>query len=328
LPYLRDLDIELGIFIEMLPVTQFAQGLLQRSAEYPLKSLSIRYDTPLARTHRNFYQGDVKLLLLPLHDGPAEDGFLFQTLFKHMKAEKAYVPMLLKHLTLSEIRLDHAKRTYCKAIDFYSLETLTLKNCSGCWAIIRLMAKNAQQNGLNLKKLSYAAEEDTHAKALEDLLQSFSGLRQLLIVNRGSRALPATASIVHHGGTLNALLIDCYRFDGSPPFSSKCGVPLCYTADDIKRICGSCPLIRQLGLTFPTFPRSAGFHSILPEEPQCRDFVVCFGDPLQVADPSGHVSRRNFVHQLIEEKDDLNSLSQLHTLHVVNWPPDYDESEE
>jgi len=24
----------------------------------------------------------------------------------------------------------------------------------------------------------------------------------------------------------------------------------------------------------------------------------------------------------------LNSLSQLHTIHIVNWPPDYDESEE
>ncbi len=280
MPYLQDLEIELGIFIEMLPATQFAQGLLQKSAEYPLKSLSIQSQSPLANTHRNFGKSDVQLkewaLVVPLHDGPAEDGFLFQTWFKHMKLAKSYVPMRLKHLTLQEMRLDHAKRTYCKAIDFSTLETLTLKNCSGCWAIFRLMAKNAQQNNLNLKRLSYAAEEDIHAKALEDLLQSFSGLRQLLIVNRGSRALPATASIVHHGGTLNALLIDCQRFDGAVPFTYKCGVPLCYTADDIKRICSSCPLLRQLGLTFPTFPRSTNSDIILPEEPQCRDFVVCF----------------------------------------------------
>ncbi len=273
----------------MLPVTEFAQGLLQKSTENPLESLSIRSHVPLARTHQNFGQSDAQLrnnFLVPLHDRSDEDGFLFQTLFKHMKSSKSYVPMRLKHLMLEEIRLDHASRTYCKAMDFSALETLTLKNCSGCWAIFKLMVKNALQDGLNLKRLSYATEEDIHAKALDNLLQSFSGLRQLLIVNRGSRALPVTASIAHHGGTLSALLIDCQKLDGGLPFTLKCGVPLCYTADDIKRICESCPLLRQLGLTFPTFPRSTDDEIRLPEEPQCRDFVVCFSNPPSVANPS------------------------------------------
>lgn len=182
-----DVPVKLGSIKDLL----FYQHIIQRSQK--LNSLSIRTDSSLDNPPEE------------LKDSQTTVGLLSRMLFSHCDGDGVQ-KVALKHLTLEDVTLTWAEKSFIKYIDFSLLRTLQLFRCSGVHKLLALLTAKSRVKPLQLAEFR-AVIDDINPKTLEDFIGSFKGLTSLCI--RTARSLPSFdyRCLSDHSSTLQILFM-------------------------------------------------------------------------------------------------------------------------
>ncbi|KAI9721807.1 MAG: hypothetical protein M1812_002142 [Candelaria pacifica] len=185
----------------------------------------------------------------------AEDGtvsdYIFWNLFNHIRPFGDSCPMVLNSLTLVEVNLKYASKTYIKVLGFENLAVLEVRNCER--ADLFLTGLSHPSVGTPPKVRSFTishkeAEGQTAiVAAVEDYLSSFKGLHCLKIHLKDVETLPAATQIIRHSDTLDTLYVEALADRGG--YSND--RPHRYSLSDFQMLCEAVTNVVQLGIAFP-----------------------------------------------------------------------------
>ena len=242
---------------------------------------------------------------------------LTESLFRHLpRVQPEHKPSFknVTTLTLKDVDLALSKHTWFTYLLLGNLKELSLQYCKD--ADIFLLHVNARRGShgalQSLELVHYVADQaDRTLTALEELLTGQAPeLHTLKICLRNTMRLPNTDAIRKHGDHLKKLLIDvakktpeedplttAQRSPPPPPKPPTRYIYPCYPQSTLQSLCESCPALQELGLALPNC-------TLL--------FSRFLHDPSEANDPF-----YRHIDALIRRLD-------LCTLHILNWPTNYD----
>jgi hypothetical protein len=193
-----------------------------------------------------------------LNDTATAPGLLTNTLFGHFMPFDSCTPFQnLTSLRLHRVSLRHCADTWCKVIDFNKIHSLHVYHCSGTDSLLgQLSRARSLPESLQALEIQHKDNyENETSVALDGLLCLLSGLTILTIDLQNVKTLPAVASIVRHGKTLEQLNIHCSNESLSSPLISdmSCDADeLVYETEDFDKICSATERLEQLSCAWPT----------------------------------------------------------------------------
>jgi hypothetical protein len=157
-------------------------------------------------------------------------------------------PLALKEITLQKIYLRHAADTYCKLINFRSVNKIRLFSCPGADSLLSELCKSTQLPD-KLDCLEFKHDDNREQEglnAIDGFLVLVSGIKFLTIDVSGVQSLPAAAGIMRHSKTLRYLNVHA----NPPPEESD--DEHVYDYSSFQDICKSCTELEQLSVAFPS----------------------------------------------------------------------------
>ncbi|CAI6334961.1 unnamed protein product [Periconia digitata] len=217
--------------------------------------------------HTSFEEADDVIPERELNDSSTAPGLITSTIFSHMQPFEKCTPIALKEVTLQKINLRYAASTYCKIIDFRSVNSIKLFFCPGADALLAELSKSTLlPNKLETLQVKHSdnAENDCLG-ALDGFMCLVSGIQQLTLDISFAKQLPASAGIIRHGKTLKQLNIHASEGDDCEPESV-------FDYSSFSQICKGCPLLEQISVAFPSV-------SVLDTKQESFvNFQNCLGD--------------------------------------------------
>lgn len=232
---------QLGLFPDNMDSLQLGQKMLSRMPK--IEKLVV---------HADFKDHDQPPGIPPLralNDSSIGPGIIASTLFRHMQPFATCTPMALKQVTLQCISLRYASGSYCRVIDFTTVQQLHILGCPGTDAFLAELCTSAQLPArLETLEVKFDdnREQDT-LNALEEFLCLVSGLENLVIDVTSVKSLPQVASIVRHKRTLRSVNVhgcDC-------PTDVTCMNEHVFDAAAFRELGSQCKHIEQLSIAFP-----------------------------------------------------------------------------
>jgi hypothetical protein len=178
-----------------------------------------------------------------LNDSASGLGRITSTVFAHMQPFADCKPLALRHFSLCEIDLRYPVNTYCRLIEFRTVEILRLYRCGNAGALFVELSKSTKLPNI-LKTLEVSDAEQGTSDPLVQFLSLVTGVERLLIDMRGVTSLPAPAIIIRHSKTLKLLGIHGTRREHDDD-------ELVYDCKSFTEICAKCKLIEQISVAFP-----------------------------------------------------------------------------
>ena len=208
------------------------------------------------------------------HPNPFYGSLLISALLDNTQLRLHPLTLSLQTLNLRGLNLSGTKSQWASALPITNMKSLTIENCHRPEYLLQGLAILAKQIGpqqVCMREFTYYGEEwdgkewDDGEEALEEFLTSFQGLRKLYIVR--AVTLPKMAWFTQHGKTLQQALSDVWspmhNRDRDPPEPEN----ITYSDDDLRTLCRSCPLIRELGM--PTLR----LYAFRPFERGCANYL-------------------------------------------------------
>ncbi|KAJ9649086.1 hypothetical protein H2199_001000 [Coniosporium tulheliwenetii] len=197
--------------------------------------------------HAIFDDSDEPVTSRELNDSSTGPGLITTSIFGHMRPFAKCTPLALTDVTLQKIHLRYAAETYCKFIDFGTVQELRVFSCSGADAFLAELSKSTKlPQKLRVLEFKHEdnAEEDA-LNALDGFLCLVTGIEILTIDIQGVKSLPASAGIKRHSKTLDQLTVHASR--NSHPGDEEEHV---YEYTSFQDIC-KCSQLEQLSIGFP-----------------------------------------------------------------------------
>lgn len=193
---------KLGLYPDSREVLDYCQMLVKNSPKVEKITL-----------HASFEENESPLSNRELNDSSTEPGLITSTMFNHMQPFSKCTPLALKEITLQKISLRYAANTYCKLIDFRSVQSIRIFACAGADALLAELSKSTKLPD-KLETLEFK-HDDNHENdglgALDGFMCLVSGIKVLTIDLTYAKSLPAAAGIIRHGKTLKLLNVHAGR---------------------------------------------------------------------------------------------------------------------
>lgn len=190
-----------------------------------------------------------------LNDSATGPGLLSSTIFSHMLPFDKCTPFKnLKSLRLHRVNLRYCADSWCKFVDFTSLQFLRLYYCSGADSLFGQLSKSTNLPK-QLKVLEFQHKDNTENEALialDGFLCLVSGIKELVIDMEHVKTLPAAAGIARHGKTLELLYVHCSQGCSIMHPSSDCDADeVTWDFESFEKICKACTNLEQLSCAWP-----------------------------------------------------------------------------
>jgi hypothetical protein len=250
---------KIGLYPDSREVLDFCHFLLKNTADKKLEKITL---------HASFDEMDPSISMRELNDTVNEPGLLTSTMFSHMKPFNNCTPIALKEITLQKLHLRYAAETYCKIIDFQSIESIRIFGCSGADAMFAELSKSTKLPD-KLETLEFKHDDNAENDglgAIDGFLCLVSGIKTLTLDLTYVKALPASAGIVRHSKTLKSLNVHASTGPDS------CDDELVYDYASFSQICKDCPLLEQVSVAFP------GVSIIRSKNDSFINFENCLGE--------------------------------------------------
>ncbi|KAI7368117.1 hypothetical protein KC354_g2909 [Hortaea werneckii] len=158
--------------------------------------------------------------------------------------------IVLRALQLRGFELSSASAKLATAIDVSRIQSLGLHHCSGTADFLGQMKLASGLRHTALRELVLVERSDTRPSAaitaMNDLLQSFTGLENLIVAAPWQVALmPGFKALANHAATLKLLYIDCL------PLLSDADDADAVTASNLHLLLGKCISLEQIALEMP-----------------------------------------------------------------------------
>jgi hypothetical protein len=263
---------KIGLYPDSREVLDFCHFLLKNTANKTLEKVTL---------HASFDEIEPTIPERELHDSSTGPGLITSTMFAHMQPFAKCTPIALKEITLQKLKLRYAADTYCKIIDFRSVQSIRIFACSGADALFAELSKSTKlPTKLETLEVKHDDNPDNDGLgALDGFMCLVSGIKILSLDLTSSRSLPAAAGIIRHSKTLKQLNVHASLG------SDSCDEELVYDYASFSQICHECPLLEQLSVAFPSVS------VIRSKNESFIDFETC-----------------------------LSNLPQLVTLNITTWP--------
>lgn len=247
----------LALYPENRETLELSRFFVEKTSEV-LEELIIHcnFDSPDPRDHSPPSPNTIDAR--ELNDSASGPGLLSRTIFAHKLPFDKCTPFpRLKNLRLHNISLRYSVDTWCKFVDFHSIEQLRLYRCPGSDSLIGQLSRAAHLPR-QLRALEVQQKDNSDNEvllALDGFLCLVSGLRNLVIDMENIKTLPAAAGIARHGKTLEILNIHGSQDNGILSEATHSGntdaEELVWSIDDISKICKSCTRLTQLSCAWP-----------------------------------------------------------------------------
>lgn len=190
-----------------------------------------------------------------LGDSATAPGLISSTIFGHMLPFEKCTPFKnLKSLRLHRINLRYCADTWCKFVDFTSIQYLRLYQCSGADTLFGQLSK-ASYLPKQLKILEFQHKDNADNEALlalDGFLCLVSGVKDLILDMEHVKTMPAAAGIARHGKTLELLNVhcsqECIHVSATPDCDAE---ELTWDLEEFEKICKACTGLVQLSCAWP-----------------------------------------------------------------------------
>ncbi|KAH6643988.1 hypothetical protein C7974DRAFT_12134 [Boeremia exigua] len=248
---------KIGLYPDSREVLDYCHFLLKHTSN--LDKITI---------HASFEDSDVPIPDRELNDSSTGPGLITSTMFSHMQPFSKCTPLALKEITLQKLGLRYAADTYCKIIDFRTVNSIRVFSCTGTDALFAELSKSTKlPQKLETLEVKFTDNgENDGLGALDGFLCLVAGIKVLTLDYSKVNSLPASAGIVRHGKSLKQLSVHASR---AP---DECDDELVYDYASFSSICKDCTLLEQLSLAFPHVS------VVRPKSDSFINFENCLGD--------------------------------------------------
>lgn len=229
---------KIGLYPDSKEVLDFCHFILKHTANQRLEKVTL---------HASFDETDPTLTPRELNDSATEPGLITSTMFAHMKPFAKCTPLALREVTLQKLHLRYAAETYCRFIDFQTVKSIRVFECSGADALFAELSKSTKLPN-QLETLEFKHDDNAEndgLSAVDGFLCLVSGIKTLTLDILFAKSLPASAGIVRHGKTLKTLNVHASTGPDS------CDEELVYDYAQFSQICKDCSLLEQVSVAFP-----------------------------------------------------------------------------
>lgn len=260
--------------------------------------------------HANFENASPPMQARDLNDTSTAPGLVTRSLFAHMLPFDKCTPMILKELTLQKVHLRYAADTYCRVIDFASLEALRILECSGTDALLAELSKSSKLPK-KMRTFEVKAEDNQQEGEVLSTLEGFlclvSGIERLTIDVAFAKEMVSHAAVTRHARTLKSLSVHANEEDAIDSDEKE----HTFDSEGIEKLCKQCQSLEQISLSFPeshiiraNSSEYEHYGAMLKTLPKLVTLNITSW-PSNVSATSGRLSRKLYEHLLQRVAQDI-----------------------